>query len=479
MIHATIGRDIRIRYGDVPKDVLEEIQAALSIKNQAKDQARREYLDGWEEMPDTIDMWYRDGPDLVLPRGFYRQFVQGMDAARLPIWWVDRRSVLPMDSEYVIELSKINLREHQEPAVKAMIEYENGIYQAPPGSGKTVTVLEAIRRSRQRAIILVDKSNIMRQWVDRAQEFLGVPIGTIGDGNFDPGEITVALKQTLWSRREELKESGFFDEWGFVAYDECHHVTAETYQFVIQQFSARYLIGASATPARIPWTFPIAEALLGRIFHETPRDILIDKGILAIPEVNVVPTDFEFKFRSSSVNRGGYRVGNNYAAMMKDLTTNPKRNQQIASWIASMEGRRQLVVSKRLEQFDLIANAVKNYGYADPIYWITGKESSDERKAVAEFAQENPCLVFSTVADEALDIPMLDTIHLVWPTKNVSVVRQQVGRVERASEGKKQPLVFDYYDHKIGVLRNQFAQRMRGVYRPEQFPINWPKETNG
>jgi superfamily II DNA or RNA helicase len=473
-IDALIDTAIRLREETLPPGCAKELKSALSIPNMDKVAARREKLADWEDMPDFINLWRYDGIGrLVIPRGFRENFIRGMDRSGFEINWIDDRAFCVMDPEFFADLQPITLRDHQGPAVKSLIAHENGIYQAPPGSGKTVTILELIRRVKQRSIILVDKSNIAKQWQKRIHTFLGVEAGMIGDGVFDPGEITVALKQTLWSRRRELTEQGFFNEWGIVAYDECHHVTAETYQFIVQKFNAHYLIGVSATPKRVPWTFPIATGLLGPIIHETTHEELRGKGLLVKPKIVVVPTAFDFQFRSTKVNRGGYRVGNNYQQMMKSLISNEDRNNRIAEKLNSMPERYILVVSKRLEHFDRVIEKLNALGYPNPIYRLTGKETLSERVRISEAIEAGPSVTFSTIADEALDIPRLDTIFLIWPTRNASVVRQQVGRVERATDGKEDALVFDWWDVKVGVLKNQFSERMRDVYRAEQMEITY------
>jgi superfamily II DNA or RNA helicase len=476
-IPAIIDTHIRVKKEYLPAGAEEEIKGYLSIRNQEKHRAIREQLQDALELPDYIELWRENAIDqLVLPRGFMSTFIVGMSKDGHSISWTDDREIVPMDEEFQLLLHPITLREHQEPAVRAMLLHEQGIYQAPPGSGKTVTVLEAIRRSRQRAIILTDKSHLAEQWRQRAKQFLGVEIGLIGDKVFDPGEITVALKQTLWSRRWDLAKEGFFDEWGFVAYDECHHVTADTYQFIIQKFPAKYLIGVSATPKRVPWTFPIAEGLLGPIFHETPREALQERGILVEPEIRVVPTSFEFEFKGTYRNKGGYRVGNNYQKMMRALTENNERNSLIAHYINENRNKRCLVVSKRLNHLDRIAQKLQDLGYPHDIIKMTGDTPRRERMDIYEHANKYHCCIFSTVADEALDIPMLDRIFLVWPTRNISVVRQQVGRIERAADGKNSAIAYDFFDARVKVLKSQFYDRLSGVYKAEEMKIEYEGE---
>ncbi len=474
-IKAEIGTSIRLDEAQLPPDLVEEIIVALSVPNQERINARKEKLEGWMDMPEYINLWHHDALGrLVLPRGFQIPLVRGLRDAGVVIDWDDDRADVPMDPEFAAQMRVPQgsaYDEHQEAAVRALIAHETMIYKAPPGSGKTITILKTIQRLKQRAIILVDKANMAEQWLDRLRDQFGVEGGMIGDGVWDPGEITVALKQSLWSARHRLKDSGFFNEWGIVAYDECHHVTAETYQFVVQQFNARYLFGVSATPKRVPWTFPIAKALLGPVVHETTREELREKGILVEPKIRVVPTEFEFKFRGTKVNSAGYRVGNNYQQLQKKIIEDPRRNALIIGQIMRHPEQAQLVVGKRIKHFEILERMLHDRGYENEILRLTGKESRAKRKAIQAYADDNPCVIFSTIADEGVDIPNLGVVHLIWPTRNISVVRQQIGRVERAKLGKTAAIVYDYYDARVGVLRSQFNERFAGVYRDEELFI--------
>jgi hypothetical protein len=90
--------------------------------------------------------------------------------------------------------------------------------QAPTAMGKTVTVLEAWRRTGLTGLILVEKAQLSKQWRERAREHLGVEVGMIGEGEWEEKALNVAMLQTL--HRRELGES-WWRRWGFCVLDEC------------------------------------------------------------------------------------------------------------------------------------------------------------------------------------------------------------------------------------------------------------------
>lgn len=412
-----------------------------------------------------IFFYREEGDQIILPRGFLSSFEVGLRRSGFE----PSPKYRTVDSKFSKRLTKIKLRPHQEPAVQAILSSNQGIYQAPPGSGKTVTILEAVRRSKQKTLILVDKVTIAEQWRERAAEFLGIDIGFIGDGQWDERDITVALRQSIYARREEAEKSGFFQKFGLVVFDECHHSSSDSYQFIIQKFSPTHLIGVSATPHKNEGMEKVIKLMLGKLIHRTTDSELQGLNILMKPRVEVKETEFYAEYKSWVFNG---KEMNNYQSVIKKLVNDPKRNAQIAFHISSLEKRKILVVTKRLSHIDTLKDLVSAIAPDTPILKLTGKEKSKERQSILKDIESLASyVIFSTVADEALDIPSLDTLFLVFPTKNAGLIEQQIGRIERFSEGKESPLVIDYNDKSVSILNNQFYKRL-SVYRSKDMNIS-------
>ena len=117
------------------------------------------------------------------------------------------------------------LRPDQEAAVAAMLAHDTGILCAPTAFGKTVAAAALIARRGVNTLVLVHRTELLQQWQERLQAFLGAEqglIGTIGGGKSKPsGRIDVAVMQSL-HRRGETSE--LVDNYGQVIVDECHHV---------------------------------------------------------------------------------------------------------------------------------------------------------------------------------------------------------------------------------------------------------------
>lgn len=470
-IDILIDHKLRVRVEDLPAGALEAMQDALSIPNLAKEKARKMDEWGWQRMPDYIELFEFGydplAPDekiLVMPRGFLSDLANGLYA-----FGADCKLVEGRHWHKLLHLQRPTdweLHPWQQQQLQALLNHEQGILKAPAGSGKTVAILAALSRLNCKSIVLVNTKDILWQWQKRAATFLGenYPVGQIGDGKFDVSPyLTVATAQTLHSRFDELEDQGFFDAFSLVCLDECHHATAETYNKILNRFSARYRVGVSATPDKTG-DFALATHVLGPIIHETrPSEV----NTLQKPTVIRVPTKFGFRFIG---HRSRYQRSN-YPQMIDAIIRDPERNMQIVKCVMGESGHHQLLVSKRLEHLAILRDLLEDEGFSDPIATITGKDGNDEREEAAALAGNEPSLILSTLADEALDIPRLDRLHLPFPQRNPGLVMQQVGRVERKHPEKSDALIFDYVDGNVGALDKQWRTRRFEVYEPRGYKI--------
>lgn len=476
-VTALVDSQITIAKKDLDPVVIEQIFSALRIPNPDKALAKREKIGGWWLMPDNIVLYKEDDERIILPRGFANQLIQGL---RDGVEWLDRMTI-SKDVDY--GSVPVAIRDYQEFAVSEMMRKTQGLWQSPPGSGKTVTVLELIRRLQQKSIVIVNNANIAEQWRQRSRDFLDYEPGLFGDGIRDERHLTICLQQTLWSRREELDAEDWFNQWGFVCLDECHHLPANTFTDILSRFSAYFRLGISGTPFKQKEFEEIVYATVGPLILETKKEKLVKDGWLIEPKINVYRTGFNTPFYSTHTNKpkknfdecsvykycdrdpSKKRHQNNYADVMTALIKDDSRNQLIAANILRelSEGHTILVLSRRLEHLTNLYERVSRQAGEDYIFYFTGKQSTAERIRIQERADLGQCVLFSTIADEALDIPCASRVHLAWPTKNTDIIRQQIGRIERPHYRKKDAIVNDYLDD-VGPLRRQFEQRYAEVY---------------
>ena len=161
------------------------------------------------------------------------------------------------------------LRTAQEAAVAHLIDHDEGIISAPTAFGKTVVAAWLIAQRKVNTLVLVHRQQLLDQWRERLALFLGLPeksIGQIGGGKTArTGSADVAVIQSLY-RRDMVKD--FVAEYGQVVVDECHHIAAFSFEQVMKQVKAKYVVGLTATPTRKDGHHPIIYMQCGPLrFH--------------------------------------------------------------------------------------------------------------------------------------------------------------------------------------------------------------------
>lgn len=150
------------------------------------------------------------------------------------------------------------LRPEQTQAVDAMLAHEIGVLCAPTAFGKTVVAAAVIAARKTNTLIIVHRTQLLDQWRSRLSAFLQIDdrsIGAIGAGKRSPsGIIDVALMQSL-ARNRIVRD--VVANYGHVIVDECHHVSAFSFERVMKEAKARFVLGLTATPLRRDGHHPI------------------------------------------------------------------------------------------------------------------------------------------------------------------------------------------------------------------------------
>ena len=348
--------------------------------------------------------------------------------------------------------STVTLRPYQAAAVDALIERRNGVVVAPCGAGKTAIGCGVVAAVPSPALVLVHTRDLLAQWVERLRStFPGVEVGQVGGNKRQTsGRVVVATIQTLarWSWADLID---FGQRFGLVILDEAHHAPASTWIRVMAGLPAWFRLGLTATPERADGLTPLLDWTFGpRLLTITPRQMQTTGRTL-------VPTVYRVAAPSVPLSRD--MEPHERAAA---IATHVDRNSSIASMAgeAAALGRTTLVIVDRVEHAETLAQQIPGAAA------LVGKVTPKRRAALLAEVQagERRVLVSTTVADEGLDLPALDTVILATPTGNLSRVEQRIGRCLRpASDGKtKTPIVVDMLDE-WGAYRG-YARKRSTLY---------------
>ncbi len=351
------------------------------------------------------------------------------------------------------------LRSYQEEAVGLIGDHDDGILCAPTAFGKTAVAAWLIAKRKVNTLVLVHRQQLLDQWHERLAMFLGLPansIGQIGGGKSNrTGLIDVAVIQSL-HRKDEVKD--FVAEYGQVVVDECHHISAFTFEQVMKQVKAKYVVGLTATPARKDGHHPIIYMQCGPIrFNMSARTMTETTPF----EHKVIPRHTDFRMPAGMVDLAIQDV---YAALVNDSA----RNSLIAAdlRIALKEGRSPLLLTGRKEHLEFFAAAVE--GFANHIFVLKGGMGKKQRRATAEALATAPetesraIIATGSYIGEGFDDARLDTLFLAMPVSWKGTLQQYVGRLHRLHDNKHLVQVYDYVDPNVPMLARMYERRLKG-----------------
>ena len=431
--------DSKLHIHGAPEKLAAQFCAQFTLDNPLYIAARKagRYAD---HLAPRLRFYERAGSSLVLPRGAANSIMRTAQEHG-PVEVEDNRLVLPE-----IDLTfRGSLRPYQQQACNGALDSSMSVVEAGCGAGKTVLACAIIAAREQPTLVLVHNKELLYQWRERIEQFLGVEAGLIGDGKFEVHPLTVGIVNTVRNRLDELV--GHF---GHIVSDECHRVPASMFTEAVTAFPARYLLGLSATPYRRDNMDNLIGWFVGEHRVQVAMGTLQDVGAVLRPEIVERETDFFYPYRDD------------YTRMLTALVENVHRNEIIAADIRKQAERgTALVVSDRVAHLKRLAEMAAVEGAK----LLTGQTPKKERLAIVEDLKGGRVpVLFSTLAliGEGFDCPGLDSLLLASPIKFSGRLKQVVGRVLRPAEGKT-PVVVDFIDSRVGVLKNQ-AWARRQVY---------------
>lgn len=354
------------------------------------------------------------------------------------------------------------LRKDQKRALRTLAKDATGVLCAPTAFGKTVTAAALIARRKVSTLILVHRTELLRQWQERLPSFLDLPkdtLGVIGGGKNRPtGQIDIAVMQSL-SRREDLVER--LDGYGQVIVDECHHLSAFSFEALLRQVKAKYVHGLTATPVRRDGHHPIIFMQCGPIRHTAAQ-----------PEAAPVHLEVWPRYRPSPELPPEAGI----QEVFRNLAADGERNRAIVEDVlaAYQEGRKVLLLTERTDHLESLKNALEDQ--IDRCFVLHGRLSKKQRAAVfdalgaMEEATPHVLLATGRLVGEGFDHPPLDTLALAMPISWKGTLQQYAGRLHRSHADKQDVRIFDYVDTGQPQLARMWEKRQRG-YRAMGYQI--------
>lgn len=275
------------------------------------------------------------------------------------------------------------------------------------------------------------------------------------------GKVDIAIMQSL-GKREDLAE--LLDSYGQVIIDECHHISAYSFEAILKQAKSKYVTGLTATPVRRDGHQPIIFLQCGKIIHKAK-----------VPEN--APANLEVVANNLDCPQG--LPEDSIQEVFRVLIEDEKRNRLICEQVieAYEAGKKILLLTERIRHLQIFQELLESK--VDNCFVLHGRLSIKQRfsifKKLEELAPDAPRLLIATgkLVGEGFDHPPLDTLFLAMPISWKGTLQQYAGRLHREHGGKDHVRIYDYIENDHPQLARMWSKRSSG-YRAMGYEIVAP-----
>ncbi|MFC1761225.1 DEAD/DEAH box helicase family protein, partial [Planctomycetota bacterium] len=474
----TLGDQIYIPKEELPPGLRNRLIRIAAFQNPEFYKAQAMRLPTYDK-PRIIGCAEDHPKHIALPRGCLEDVQSLFKELHIKCLLHDERFAgVPIDIEFMG-----TLRPEQEKAARAMLAHDTGVLSATTAFGKTVLAAWLIAQRRVNTLVIVHRRQLLEQWLERLATFLDISkkdIGWIGGGRNKPkGMLDVAIIQSL-VRKGVVKDC--VADYGHIVVDECHHLSAQSFEQVVRKARAQYVTGLSATVTRKDGHHPIIFMQCGPVRYrvdaksqatERPFDHTVHVRPTSFHPIQAADPDKRLQFQ----------------ALYSELIADGERNQLICEDVIKSvrDGRSPLILTERKQHLEVLAE--KLTPQIRHVVTMAGGTSSKETRAIAERLaaipenEERVLLATGRYIGEGFDDPRLDTLFLTLPVSWRGTIAQYVGRLHRLNERKCEVRVYDYADLNVPMLSRMFDRRCRGyeavgysILLPASAVPGWPPD---
>jgi superfamily II DNA or RNA helicase len=353
------------------------------------------------------------------------------------------------------------LTSEQERAAGALLAHETGVLAATTAFGKTVVAIKLIAERSRSTLILVHRQQLLDQWVARLCTFLEIDpdrIGVIRGGKRRPtGLIDVALIQSLVKRGEV---SDLVENYGHLVVDECHHLSAVSFEDIARAAKAKYVLGLSATVTRKDGHHPIIFMQCGPIRYRVD----------AKKQAASRPFSHRVLLRTTAFRSPRQEIESTRSIQhLYDLLTRDEaRNDMIFDDILSAleAARSPVVITERKDHLQIIAERLMKFAKNVIVLkgGMTAKQRDQTMKALGAIPDGEERVIVATgrYLGEGFDDARLDTLFLTMPISWRGTLAQYAGRLHRLHAAKREVVIYDYVDKDDPMLAKMAAKRRAG-----------------
>jgi superfamily II DNA or RNA helicase len=394
---------------------------------------------------------------IALPRGCFDAAVDMLTDAGIRIGLRDERR----DGTAIGVRFLGTLTLEQQKVAAALVAHDTGVLAATTAFGKTVVAAKLIAERDKNTLILVHRQQLLDQWIARLSAFLDIDpngLGVIRGGKKRPtGVIDVALIQSL-VRKGEV--SDLIENYGHLVVDECHHLSAVSFEATARAAKAKYVLGLSATVTRKDGHHPIIFMQCGPIRYRVDAK----KQAASRPfSQRVVLRRTAFHSARMATDTAPSIQGL-YALIAQDENRNAMIFEDVLSALEA--GRSPVIITERKDHLQAIAERLSKFAKNVIVLkgGMTAKQRGQAKDALAAIPDEAERVIVATgrYLGEGFDDARLDTLFLTMPISWRGTLAQYAGRLHRVHAAKREVIIYDYVDQDEPMLAKMAGRRRAG-----------------
>jgi len=431
----------------VVKNVASYIDNAYVYKRREllKKHSKNPFLrEKWEKWRGNINLYEKYKNSYVINAGLIAPFLRTCHLFGIFPNKIDDVREEALQSPAIIFEGRINLYDYQKQLVDIIRENDGmGLISAPPGSGKTIVGTEITSIYNTPTIIIADKVNILKQWVETFTlkrksnlKFKKIKSVFVGYVNEVPRVLvcTSLFLAPYYNKPRELDDdvTHIIQNCGLLIYDEVHRAGSESGITILDNCQARYRLGLSGTLLKRTDGKDLEYvSRIGQLIAHIEESSLIEEG-------KIVSVDIHFR----SVRRVGSRRLNYRQAYETCITRNEDRNTKIVDAILEFmnEDKKFIIFVDKIVHAQEIS-AMSGVDYTD-------SKDKDRHKKFDDLRNDDIAGLICTydLAGLGFDLPALDGLIFAGAGKSAIRFIQAKGRITRIFENKKKGVIIEFAD---------------------------------
>lgn len=351
-----------------------------------------------------------------------------------------------------ISTNDITPNKMQQEALKALAKLQqNNKHKAllisATGTGKTYLSAFAVKKAKpKRLLFLAHREQILKQACKTFAKIIpDIQYGILSANHKDFHKPYLFATINMLNKEENLTQftPTHFD---YIIIDETHRAGANSYLKILNYFQPQFLLGMTATPERTDG-FDIYQLFDHNIAYEIRLNQAMQENLLC---------PFHY-FGITDITVDDQEINDN--STFNDLTTDARVTHiinQSQYYGFSGERLRGLIFCSQIEEAQILSQKFNERGFNTIA--LSGKDSQETRtNAIHKLEQKERSTgldyIFTVdIMNEGIDIPAINQIIMLRPTKSAIIFVQQLGRGLRKYPQKDYVVILDF----IGNYQNNF-----------------------